>query len=126
MTKSAPAPRSATSSANSYCPDEGDVVWISLDPQAGSEHAGRRPALVLSPQKYNQLSRLCVLCPITSQLKPYSFVTPIPEGACVTGAVLADQVKSLSWLARRAELIGIMPQSVVDDVKAKIKALLRL
>ena len=30
-----------------YVPDRGDVVWISLNPQAGHEQAGRRPAVVL-------------------------------------------------------------------------------
>lgn len=26
-----------------YIPDRGDVVWISLDPQAGHEQSGHRP-----------------------------------------------------------------------------------
>ena len=28
-----------------YIPDRGDAVWITFDPQAGYEQAGRRPAL---------------------------------------------------------------------------------
>ena len=31
-----------------YIPDSGDIVWIMLNPQAGHEQAGHRPALVLS------------------------------------------------------------------------------
>ncbi|PYU22677.1 MAG: hypothetical protein DMG30_14125 [Acidobacteria bacterium] len=34
-------------------PDRGDVVWVTLTPQAGHEQAGRRPAVVLSPAAYN-------------------------------------------------------------------------
>ena len=37
----------------SFVPERGDVVWISLSPQAGHEQAGRRPALILSPAAYN-------------------------------------------------------------------------
>ena len=62
----------------SYVPHRGDVVWIDFDPQAGREQAGRRPAIILSDKKYNARSELVVLCPITSQLKPYPFLVPLP------------------------------------------------
>lgn len=54
-------------------PEKGDVVWISLSPQAGREQLGRRPAVVLSPALYNVRSGLAVVCPITSQVKDYPF-----------------------------------------------------
>ncbi len=76
-------------------PDRGDVVWITLNPQAGHEQAGRRPALVVSPLSYNGKVGLAVLCPITSQVKGYPFEVLIPPGLKVSGAVLADQVKNL-------------------------------
>ncbi len=50
-----------------HVPDRGDVVWISLNPQAGHEQAGRRPAIVLSPAAYNRKTGLAVFCPITNQ-----------------------------------------------------------
>jgi mRNA interferase MazF len=52
-------------------PDRGDVVWISFDPQAGHEQAGRRPAVVLSPAYYNARAGHAVCCPITSRVKGY-------------------------------------------------------
>lgn len=117
--------RSATSSPNQpYCPDAGDIVKISFDPQAGREQAGRRPALVLSPRQYNQLARLCVLCPITNQEKGYPFEVAIPQNQHVTGVVLADQVKSMSWQERHAEFVCQAPDGVATHAKAKIKALL--
>ncbi len=73
-----------------YVPARGDAVWISLNPQAGHEQAGRRPALVLSPQAYNAKVGRAILCPITNQVKDYPFELLIPEGANVTGAVLCD------------------------------------
>jgi mRNA interferase MazF len=107
-----------------YEPDRGDVVWISLSPQAGHEQAGRRPALVLSPRAYNARVGLALLCPITSRVKGYPFEVVIPAGLSVAGAVLADQVKSLDWRARSAEFIVALPRDVIDDVLAKVRALL--
>lgn len=86
-------------------PERGDVVRISMNPQAGHEQAGRRPALVLSPSAYNGKVGLAILCPITNQVKEYPFEVVIPEGQPVQGVVLSDQVKSLDWRARQAEHI---------------------
>ena len=108
----------------SYIPDRGDVVWISLNPQAGHEQAGRRPAVVLSPLSYNGKVGLAILCPITSQIKGYPFEVLIPEGLAVGGAILSDQVKSLDWKARRAELACQLPGETVAEVLGKLATLL--
>jgi mRNA interferase MazF len=92
-------------SPTAYVPDRGDVVWITLNPQAGHGQTGRRPALVLSPAAYNGKVGLAILCPITNQIKGYPFEVLIPAGLVAMGAILADQVKSLDWRARNAELI---------------------
>jgi mRNA interferase MazF len=107
-----------------YVPRRGDAVWITLDPQAGHEQAGRRPALVLSPAAYNGRVGLALLCPITNQLKGYTFEVPLPAGLGVTGVVLADQVKSLDWRTRKAALICAAPKEVVVRVVQRLNALL--
>jgi mRNA interferase MazF len=107
-----------------YVPDRGDAIWISFNPQAGHEQAGRRPAVVLSPVAYNSKVGLAICCPITNQIKGYPFEVRIPAGLRVTGAILADQVKSLDWRVRRAELIDSLPKEVVDEVLVKLSTLL--
>jgi mRNA interferase MazF len=107
-----------------YTPSRGDVVWITLNPQAGHEQAGRRPALILSPQAYNGKVGLAILCPITSQVKGYPFEVAVPEGLDVSGVVLSDQVKSLDWQARAAELVCTLPANTVDEVLQKLNVLL--
>ncbi len=82
-----------------YMPERGEAVWITLNPQAGHEQAGRRPAVVLSPAAYNSKVGLAILCPITNQIKGYPFEVVLPTGLAVTGAILSDQVKSLDWRA---------------------------
>jgi mRNA interferase MazF len=110
----------------SYCPDANDIIRVNFDPQAGREQAGARPAIVLSPRRYNEVVRLCVVCPITNQVKGYPFEVAIPAGNAVTGVVLADQVKSISWDQRKATFMCVSPPGVLRDVKAKIRTLLML
>jgi mRNA interferase MazF len=110
--------------SRTYVPQCGDVVWITLNPQAGYEQAGRRPAVVLSPQSYNGKTGLAIFCPITSQIKGYPFEVIIPAGLSVAGAVLSDQVKSLDWRARNAELICTLPTETISEVLQKLGTLL--
>ncbi|MBN1947319.1 MAG: endoribonuclease MazF [Bradymonadales bacterium] len=108
----------------SYVPERGDVVWLSFTPRAGHEQAGRRPALVLSPHVYNGKVGLAIVCPITSHVKGYPFEVPLPSGLSVSGVVLADQLKSLDWRQRNAELIVRIPVGVVAQVLDRLEVLL--
>ena len=86
-----------------YVPEAGDFVWLTFDPQAGREQAGRRPALVLTPRTYNAKSGLTLVCPITNQAKGYPFEVAVPAGSGTTGVILADHVKSVDWKAPHRE-----------------------
>ena len=107
-----------------YVPQQGDVVWLTLNPQAGHEQAGRRPAVVLSPRTYNSKTGLAIFCPVTTQVKGYPFEVLLPEALPVTGAILSDQVKNLDWRARNAELICPLPDEVINEVLEKLGTLL--
>ena len=108
-----------------YIPDRGDIVWINFNPQAGHEQAGRRPAMVLSPEIYNAKVGLAIICPITSRMKGYPFEVFIPENLKISGAILSDQVKSLDWKARKAEFLCKLPQSVIMEVLQKLSTLIQ-
>jgi mRNA interferase MazF len=99
-------------------------VWITLNPQAGHEQAGCRPAVVLSPRSYNERVGMAILCPITRQVKGYPFEVRFPAGMEVAGVILADQVKSLDWRARNAEFMGSLPPETTDEVLGKLNTLL--
>ena len=107
-----------------YVPEAGDVVWLQCDPQSGHEQAGHRPALVLSPARYNALRGMMICCPMTSRLKGYVFEVVVSQSP--PSAILADQLKSLDWRARGAVHKGAVSPEVLAEVQAKIKALLRL
>ena len=63
---------------------------------------------------------------ITTQIKSYPFEVLIPDGLPVTGAILADQVKSLDWRARHAELICTLSYETVNEVVRKLSTLLTI
>ncbi len=107
-----------------YTPERGDVVWITFNPQAGHEQAGRRPAVVLSPKAYNGKVGLALLCPVTSQVKGYPFEVPIPDGLPVNGVILSDRVKSLDWKARKAEKACSLPEESIKKIRQRVKALI--
>jgi len=107
-----------------YIPESGDIVWITFNPQAGHEQAGRRPALVLSPSVYNRKVGLALLCPITSQIKGYPFEVKIPDGLDVSGAILSDQVKNLDWKARNVSFGCKVPSATFNEVLQKLNTLL--
>ena len=111
-------------SSQSYVPKCGDVVWITLNPQAGHEQAGRRPAVILSPQTYNSKVGLAILCPITNQVKGYPFEVLLTARLPIAGAILSDQVKSLDWHARNAELICTLPDEAISEILQKLSTLL--
>jgi mRNA interferase MazF len=111
-------------STSGYVPKRGDIIWITLNPQAGHEQAGRRPAVVISPKLYNSKTGLAIFCPVTAQIKGYPFEVLLPGGLPVSGAILADQVKSLDWRARNAELICALPERTISEVLGKLGTLL--
>ena len=107
-----------------YVPQRGDIIWINLNPRAGHEQTGRRPVLVLSPETYNGKVGLAIFCPLTNQMKGYPFEVLVPSGLPISGAILADQVKSLDWRVRKAEMICSIPRKTVTEVLQKLGTLL--
>jgi mRNA interferase MazF len=105
-------------------PDAGDIVWLHFSPQAGHEQGGHRPALVLSPAAYNGKTGLMLCCPMTTQVKGYPFEVPVAGKPAAV--VLADQVKSLDWVARRAQRKGKVTAAELSEVRAKLAALVGL
>ena len=107
-----------------YVPKRGDLVWLTFDPQAGHEQAGRRPAFVLSPEAYNRKTSLFLACPVTSRIKGYPFEVVLPAGLPVSGVILADQIKSLDWNERKAQFAARATVEVINDVVALILPLI--
>ena len=105
-------------------PDEGDLVWLNFSPHAGHEQASRRPGLVLSPVNYHRRSNYAVVCPITSNTKPYPYKVALPPGLAIAGVVLADQAKSIDRHSRDLKIVGKAPADVLNEVRSRLASLI--
>ena len=108
--------------AANYIPEAGDIVWLHFDPQAGNEQAGHRPALVVSPAAYNAKTGLMLCCPMTTKIKGYPFEVII--AASPASAVLADQIKSLDWVARKASFKAKITLAQLEEIRKKATLLI--
>ena len=107
-----------------YVPKRGDYIWLQFNPQSGHEQMGRRPALVLSQDAFNERMGFIFVCPITHTQRKNPFYVAIPDGEEVSGVIMADQLRSLDYKARKAAFIGECPELVLHDVLRRIKPIL--
>ncbi|MCC8372298.1 MAG: endoribonuclease MazF [Rickettsia endosymbiont of Pseudomimeciton antennatum] len=106
-----------------FIPERGDVVWLNFEPQKGREIQKTRPAVVLSPYKYNLKSGLALFVPITSQIKGYPFEVMI-NFEQIKGVVLCDQVRSMDWRIRIATKILTLDKILINAILSKLRLLL--
>lgn len=107
-----------------YIPDQGDLIWLEFNPQAGHEQAGVRPAIVISPASYNGAVGLALICPITSKVKGYPFEVLLSKKLKISGAILSDQIKNLDWRVWKAKFISKASAEIVKEVIEKIHTII--
>lgn len=108
-------------------PDEGDLIWTDFDPRIGCEQGGRRAALVVSPVAFWRASRFAIVCPITSRIRPFGTSVVLPPGLPVAGEILTGHVRSIDTMSRPVTFADCrVPSAVLDDVRAKLAALMGL
>ena len=104
-------------------PDQGDVVWLSLDPTKGHEQSGRRPVIVITKKEYNKATGCFLMCPLTTKKKGY-MTEVLCEIYDKTAVILSDQIRCVDFTLRKAEYITTVSDEIMSEVKAKIRALI--
>ena len=100
-----------------YVAKQGDIVWISLNPQSGHEQSGRRPAVVVSNNAFNDFTKTsAMLCPITNTNRNSPIQVKLDERTSTTGVVMCDQNKTLDICVRNAEFIEKLPDDILAEV----------
>ncbi len=102
-----------------------DVVRVRLDPTEGSEQAGDRPALVLSPDFINRHSPIILIAPITSRKteRIYPFEALIEAGGGglpIRSKVLLMQTRSLDK-SRLLGYYGCLSDETMQQVDQALK-----
>lgn len=111
-----------------YIPEQGDVVHLEFDPSTGQEMKGPHFGLVVSKKLFNQCG-LAMICPISQGNANFAksmgtVVTLMETGMDTQGAIFCHQLKSMDWKIRKAKFKEQAPDYVVDDVLARLDAIL--
>lgn len=104
---------------------QGDIYLISLDPTLGHEQQGKRPVLVVSPEAFNQVTKMPIVLPITSGgrfARNLGFAVELLGGK-TTGIVRCDQPRALDFEARKAKFLEKVSSNILDDVMARFTAI---
>jgi mRNA interferase ChpB len=111
-----------------YTPERGDIVHLQFDPALGKEMKGPHYGLIISGRPFN-LSGLAMICPISQGkaeiARTYgTVVTLYGTGIDTQGAIHCHQLKSMDWKIRQAKLKERVPVFVMDEVEARLQAIL--
>jgi mRNA interferase MazF len=104
-----------------YKPNQGDIVSMDFQPQAGHEQSGRRPALVISNESFHRYTQMAIVCPITNTNRDFPLHVKLDERTLTTGDILCEQVKSLDYSARHATLKERIPQDLLFEVLERVR-----
>ena len=99
-----------------YTPEQGDIITLEFDPQAGHEQKGRRPALVVSNNTFNSFTKIAIVCPITNTDRGFPLHIPLDERTTTKGVIMCEQAKSLDISARNAVFKEKAPMDIIEEV----------
>ncbi len=108
----------------SYIPGKGDIVTLNFDPGVGKEIMQYRPALVLSPEKFNDQMGFAYVAPISSTIRGMGLEVAVPKSLATTGVVQTWQIRSFDWVDGRVEFVEKTPEKFVDEVLEKVGLIL--
>ncbi|MFW7270065.1 type II toxin-antitoxin system PemK/MazF family toxin [Gluconacetobacter sp. Hr-1-5] len=108
--------------------ERGDIYLVSLDPTSGHEQQGTRPVMVVSPAAFNRLTKTPIVLPITSggnYARTAGFaVSLMGAGTKIRGVVRCDQPRALDIGSRSGRKLESLPMHIIDEVLAKLSAIL--
>lgn len=99
-----------------YIPEQGDIITIEFDPQAGHEQKGKRPAIVVSNYTFNNFTKMSMVCPITNTNRGFPLHVALDERTTTKGVVMCEQVKALDIAARNAAFKERAPDDIIEEI----------
>ena len=99
-----------------YTPEQGDIINLEFDPQAGHEQKGKSPAVVVSNNTFNKFTKMAMVCPITNTNRGFPLHVALDDKTSTTGVVMCEQVKALDILARKATFKEKVPFDILEEI----------
>lgn len=107
-----------------YIPEQGDIVFLDFNPTVEHEQKGRRPALVLSNKGFNLHTKMALVCPITSNIKPFPLHVAIHNNHKTNRVVMCEQIRTIDFIARNIEFKEKMNVENYDQILEIIKSII--
>ena len=101
---------------------QGDIVEVDFDPTKGHEPQKRRPAVVVSSYDFNRSNSMAIVCPITSNMRPFFLHEELPSGSCVEGTVVMEQVRAIDLDARPTRLLGRLDRKTLRRILVCVRS----
>jgi mRNA interferase MazF len=95
---------------------QGNIVWIDFNPSKGHEQAGNRPAVIVSGNIFNKISKNVFVCPVTNTNRRYPAHIPLDSKTRTAGFVMCDQIRTIDPTERNTRYIEQLPQDILEDI----------
>lgn len=96
--------------------NQGDIVFMNVDPNKGLEQSGSRPAVVISNNDYQKLMGLCIVCPITNNMKKFPSHVMLDSRTKITGSILCEHVRTVDLEERKTIFKEKLPKDLLYEV----------
>ena len=98
-----------------YTLRQGDIIFLDFDPQTGHEQKGRRPALVVSNEKFHVQTNLAMICPITNSTSGFPLHVKLDNRTVITGEIMCEQAKCFDIEARNVTFKESVPNEILEE-----------
>lgn len=95
---------------------QGDIIMIDFNPKVGHEQAGKRPALVVSNDTFNNHCSVVLVCPITSTVNGFPLHVVLDSRTKTQGSILCEQIRSLDINKHGYHVIEQIPSDLMNKV----------
>lgn len=102
--------------------EQGKIIKVNFSPQSGHEQAGYRPAVVVSNNIFNNVTRLAMVCPITNTNNKFPLHVVLDGRTITTGVVLCEHVRTLDLESRKFVVVEDLPDDILDEILEIISA----
>lgn len=103
----------------------GDIIIINFDPVKGHEQAGKRPALVISNEKFYSIFKLAVILPITNNIKDFPFHVLLDDRTEIKGAILCEHLRTVDLEERKYNKVEELPEDILEEVLKKVSLIFK-
>ncbi|MFL2101401.1 type II toxin-antitoxin system PemK/MazF family toxin [Desemzia sp. FAM 23989] len=102
--------------------EQGDIIFVSLNPTKGHEQRGERPCIVLT-KKSSYLNYMYGVAPITTKVKKFPLHIPLPKDLITKGQILLEHHRMIDLETRGFSFVEKAPKELIEECSAKIKLL---